>query len=95
MIWLRIKRSFKSSFSMYLVINFLIYFTRFKSSTNSSVVKINVINAIGDLVYNKQVQADNGNNFYTLDTKEFSSGIYSVILDSNGSKAIKKLTVVK
>lgn len=67
---------------------------KFNSST-SSVVKINVINAIGDLVYSKQIQADNGNNFYTLDTKEFSSGIYSVIVDSNGSKAIKKLTVVK
>lgn len=59
----------------------------------SSTSKVIVANALGQVVYTTDIALSAGSNNFTIDASNFASGIYSVIVDSNNTKTVKKLTV--
>jgi len=65
------------------------------SSSRSSAAKITVLNTLGQLIYNKTVALNEGITKLQLDSKDFSSGIYHVILETDKGSCLKKLTVNK
>jgi hypothetical protein len=64
-------------------------------SPSEGAAKISVINALGQVVYSKNVTVDAGVNTVDLDVKSYASGIYSVVVDVNNTSFTKKLTVTK
>lgn len=57
--------------------------------------KVVVVNTLGQVVYSKQVELNVGVNTIPLNVKEFATGLYSVMVESNNSSVVKKLTVSK
>ena len=56
---------------------------------------LSVVNALGQVVYSRSILLNVGINMVQVDVKEFSSGLYNVILESNNSTTSKKITVIK
>ena len=56
---------------------------------------IKVVNAIGQLVFEKQTNLTSGTNVIELNSKELSNGIYSVMIESSGSTVVKTLSINK
>jgi hypothetical protein len=54
-----------------------------------------VMNTLGQIVYNKQVELTVGVNIIQLDAKDFANGLYNVMIESNNGSMVKKLTVTK
>ncbi|MDP1802655.1 MAG: T9SS type A sorting domain-containing protein [Bacteroidota bacterium] len=69
--------------------------TIFVSSTNNLDVKLNITNATGQLIYNKQHKLNVGENTINLDCKNFAAGIYFVMLGSDKNTQTKKLVISK
>jgi hypothetical protein len=65
------------------------------NSVKAGDVKITVVNAIGQVVLTKSTSVSEGGNNVVIDVKEFASGIYSVVVDSEKGSVTKKLTVTK
>jgi hypothetical protein len=56
---------------------------------------IKVVNALGQLVFEKQTNLTSGTNVIELNSKELSNGIYSVMIESSGSTVVKTLSINK
>ena len=54
-----------------------------------------VMNTLGQIVYSKQVELTLGVNTLQIDAKDFASGLYNVMVESNNGSMVKKLTVTK
>jgi len=65
------------------------------NTLNVGETKVSVINTLGQIVYTKQLILNEGSNTIQIDTKEFASGIYNVMIDSKSGSIVKKLTVTK
>jgi hypothetical protein len=63
-----------------------------KQTTNASV---KVVNALGQLVYSENKTLFEGTTGIQIDSKEFAAGFYQVILESNNSRVVKKVSVTK
>jgi hypothetical protein len=62
---------------------------------HSGNANITVLNALGQVVYTKQMSLDAGTNSLQIDVKEFACGIYNVLVDTGSGSTVKKLTVAK
>lgn len=62
-------------------------------ATTSSTGNVTVVNVLGQVVYTKNVSLDAGVNVIKIDAANFASGVYNVIIESNNTKAVKKLSV--
>jgi hypothetical protein len=62
---------------------------------NSSEVTLKVFNNIGQIVYQTIPNLNAGSNIVTIDTKNFCSGIYDVVIESKNGTTTKKLSVSK
>jgi len=60
-------------------------------TTDNSIIKL--LNGVGQIVYMKQIELNQGTTNFKIDTKEFTSGVYLVIIES-ANKSIHKKTVV-
>ena len=83
-------------------VSFDIYPNPTKGETNlkvSAVVagkaNVTVINTLGQVVYNKQVDLNVGVNDFQIDAKDLASGLYNVMVESQNGSMVKKLTVTK
>ncbi len=65
------------------------------SLVNSAEVSINVLNAVGEVVYQTSSALNGGTNKVNIDTKNFASGIYNVVISSETGSVTKKLSVIK
>lgn len=67
---------------------------RIRSETSGS-SNIKMFNAIGEIIYTKQVVLNSGANTIKIDTKELASGIYFVIVENGKYSTTKKLVISK
>lgn len=58
-------------------------------------VKITVVNIIGQTLIEKQAGVSAGANIITLDVKDFATGVYSVIVESENGVVVNKLNINK
>ncbi len=65
------------------------------NAANNSDVNVNVTNALGQVVYNKQHSLNTGSNSIKLDCKDLAEGVYIISLESNKTTVTKKLVVSK
>jgi hypothetical protein len=65
------------------------------SSPVSTDSKVTVYNTLGQIVFEKNITLTEGSNVVTVDVKDFSAGVYNVVIDSKTSSLTKKLTVTK
>ncbi len=71
-----------------------------ETSVNVSLVKaadvtINVLNTVGQNVYQATSTLNGGTNKVNIDTKNFAAGIYNVVVTSENGSITKKLSVIK
>jgi hypothetical protein len=64
-------------------------------SDNSINSSIKILNVIGQIVYTKQIALNPGTNNFKIDTKDLSTGIYMVIVESEKNSISKKLVIEK
>jgi len=57
--------------------------------------KLILINTMGQIVSSKTIDLFSGNNNILIDTKEFSNGIYSVVLETATETVVKKISIYK
>jgi len=83
-------------------VSFDIYPNPSKGETNlkinaatASNANIIVVNTLGQVVFSKQVELTAGVNTVQLDAKDFASGLYNVMVESQNGSMVKKLTVTK
>lgn len=74
--------------------------TSSETSVNISLVKsadvtINVLNTVGQNVYQTTSTLNGGTNKVNIDTKNFAAGIYNVVVTSENGSITKKLSVIK
>jgi hypothetical protein len=50
---------------------------------------------MGQIVSSKTIDLFSGNNNILIDTKEFSNGIYSVVLETATETVVKKISISK
>lgn len=65
------------------------------SKVNISNASLSITNALGSVVYSKNVELSVGKNAILLDSENLSSGIYFATISSNHTKVVKKFTVNK
>lgn len=65
------------------------------SAVNPSIIKLKVINSIGQIVSSANYKLNSGSNSILLDCNSFSAGMYSVIYESESKTQCKKLIIVK
>ncbi|MES2565625.1 MAG: T9SS type A sorting domain-containing protein [Bacteroidota bacterium] len=65
------------------------------SLINESNVTVNIINNVGQVVYTSSAELSAGSSVLQLDTKNYASGIYNVIITSASGSVTKKLSVTK
>lgn len=65
------------------------------NSTNAMSTSLKVVNTLGQVVINKNVTLNAGNNNIQIDAKQLASGIYYVSFDSAKGSMTKKLTITK
>lgn len=54
-----------------------------------------MINTLGQVVMEKQLNLVAGTNNSVIDMSSFSTGVYSVIVESNAGTTVKKLNITK
>jgi hypothetical protein len=54
---------------------------------------ITIVDAAGRIVKRQQLQAISGTNSFEMNVSELSSGLYSVLLESEGVQDIQRLIV--
>ena len=64
-------------------------------SLSSGKSKLILINTMGQIVSSKTIDLFSGNNNLLIDTKEFSNGIYSVVLETATETVVKKISISK
>ena len=64
-------------------------------SMTSGKSKLILINTMGQIVSSKTIDLFSGNNNILIDTKEFSNGIYSVVLETATETVVKKISISK
>ena len=64
-------------------------------SLTSGKSKLILINTMGQIVSSKTIDLFSGNNNLLIDTKEFSNGIYSVVLETATETVVKKISISK
>ena len=64
-------------------------------SLTSGKSKLILINTMGQIVSSKTIDLFSGNNNILIDTKEFSNGIYSVVLEIATETVVKKISISK
>lgn len=65
------------------------------SAANSTDAKVSIVNALGQTVYANETTLNQGVNGIRIDSKEFASGFYNVIIESNNTSVVKKLAITK
>lgn len=65
------------------------------SSPKSSIVKLNVFNTLGKVIFTKTIDSKQGENEFNLNVKDLPSGIYICSLEYEGKTITKKLIVSK
>ena len=65
------------------------------NSINNSNYRINLINSLGQVIFEKNFNFSIGINNIQIDTKQYPEGIYNVVLESNSIKSTKKITIIK
>jgi hypothetical protein len=65
------------------------------NSINNSNYRINLINSLGQVIFEKNFNFSIGINNIQIDTKQYPQGIYNVVLESNSLKTTKKITLIK
>ena len=65
------------------------------NSINNSNYRINLINSLGQVIFEKNFNFSIGINNIQIDTKQYPEGIYNVVLESNSLKTTKKITIIK
>ena len=63
--------------------------------TTGSKATVKVINALGQTIFTKKVEFNDGLNTLQLDTKNYSNGLYDVIIETNTGTLNKKLIISK
>ncbi|MBA3679892.1 MAG: T9SS type A sorting domain-containing protein [Bacteroidetes bacterium] len=83
-------------------VSFEVYPNPTKGETNLNITavvegkaNVTVLNALGQIVLNKQVDLNVGVNAIQLDATQFASGLYNVMVESKNGSMVKKLTVTK
>lgn len=56
-------------------------------------VQLNIINVLGQSVYNEMIIASSGKTIKQIDTNSFGKGIFTVVLETNTTKMFKKLVI--
>lgn len=64
-------------------------------SLTSGKSKLILINTMGQIVSSKTIDLFSGNNNIIIDTKGFSNGIYSVVLETATETVVKKISISK
>ncbi|MCC6372979.1 MAG: T9SS type A sorting domain-containing protein [Bacteroidia bacterium] len=64
-------------------------------SENASQAKVTVVNMIGQTVYEKNLSLHAGATTLHFDTKDFASGVYSVMVETNKGVVVQKFSVTK
>ena len=65
------------------------------NSINNSNYRINLINSLGQVIFEKNFNFSIGINNIQIDTKQYPEGIYNVVLESKSIKSTKKITIIK
>ncbi len=65
------------------------------NSINNSNYRINLINSLGQVIFEKNFNFSIGINNIQIETKQYPEGIYNVVLESNNTKTTKKITIIK
>ena len=65
------------------------------NSINNSNYRINLINSVGQVIFEKNFNFSIGINNIQIETKQYPEGIYNVVLESNNTKTTKKITIIK
>ena len=65
------------------------------NSINNSNYRINLINSLGQVIFEKNFNFSIGINNIQIETKQYPEGIYNVVLESNNIKTTKKITIIK
>lgn len=65
------------------------------NSINNSNYRINLINSLGQVIFEKNFNFSIGINNIQIDTKQYPEGIYNVVIESNSIKSTKKITIIK
>ncbi len=65
------------------------------NSINNSNYRINLINSLGQVIFEKNFNFSIGINNIQIDTKQYPEGIYNVVVESNSIKTTKKITIIK
>ncbi len=65
------------------------------TSANAVSSTVKVMNAIGQVVYTKQVSLNSGATNIKIDTKDLANGIYFLVVESDKNSSTKKLVISK
>lgn len=65
------------------------------NSIYNSNYRINLINSLGQVIFEKNFNFSIGINNIQIETKQYPEGIYNVVLESNNTKTTKKITIIK
>ncbi len=65
------------------------------SRVNINTASLNITNALGSIIYSKNIELSVGKNTVIFDSENLSSGIYFATISSNNTKVVKKFTVNK
>jgi hypothetical protein len=65
------------------------------TSSTAARANVSVVNTLGQTVYTRDAAIETGVNNIQVDMKEFASGIYTVLIDSDKGTTVKKLTIAK
>ncbi|MBK7666476.1 MAG: T9SS type A sorting domain-containing protein [Sphingobacteriaceae bacterium] len=84
-------------------VNFEVYPNPAQNEANVRIIAINdgeytisILNSLGQLMSNKKVNVQSGDNNYTFDTQNLAEGFYHVVMaDKSGNTTVKKLTISK
>ena len=62
-------------------------------STTTEKTQLRIINVLGQTVFNEFILAGSGKTIKQINTSAFTKGVYSVIVDNNKNKVVKKLII--
>jgi len=60
-----------------------------------SELEINIVNLLGEIVISERFTASSSLDYYNLNVSHLNSGIYNVVLVSNGTSTTKQLQIIK
>jgi hypothetical protein len=63
------------------------------NTKSTQAATISVMNALGQLVYEKQIQLNGGNTATQIDLSALSGGIYTVLVNGTNLRAVSKITL--